>query len=334
MTTKFVWQSAWKQLWHATSPPPPPSILSATAFPRRLTAASAFAAPHPFSSFFSTRIYGATSPLRSPRYVLQKGFTTGLVAWSIPAKASEAGAVVSSCSGSSTVDRTLSNVSGRRLRDKKQLHQLYPFAKSTWNRGICSDCRKDGIVRQSRRSSSSKTNGKPNGDGKPSRKNGNGDKDFARNGRAVHNSNRLEHEKSHGKYSESRQKNGKAVEKPDKEEQPKTLAAAAAAIAKRAARDHGFMERLPEIHRPSYRELLAAASSFWDRLRIRFKWHTIRQIRPFNIDEISAFFSWIVLGHLAWIILGTTTFFSLAIWFVNTFVAQGILLPDVCLVFG
>lgn len=40
------------------------------------------------------------------------------------------------------------------------------------------------------------------------------------------------------------------------------------------------------------------------------------------MDEISAFFSWILLGHLAWIIIGTTTFFSLLIFTINTVFAQ------------
>jgi distribution and morphology protein 31 len=44
------------------------------------------------------------------------------------------------------------------------------------------------------------------------------------------------------------------------------------------------------------------------------------------MDEIGAFFSWFVLGHVIWIIVGTTTFFSLAIFAVNTVFAQGNLL--------
>ena len=49
---------------------------------------------------------------------------------------------------------------------------------------------------------------------------------------------------------------------------------------------------------------------------------SIRSVRPFNADDISAFFSWFILGHVLWIILGTTTFFSLAIFAVNTVFAQ------------
>ncbi|KAL8673704.1 MAG: hypothetical protein Q9168_001865 [Polycauliona sp. 1 TL-2023] len=88
---------------------------------------------------------------------------------------------------------------------------------------------------------------------------------------------------------------------------------------------HKIIDRLPNIshiQRPSKEELLAAATGFWSRLKVRFKWFSIRSGRPFNVDEISAFFSWILLGHVLWIILGTTTFFSLAILAVNTVFAQ------------
>ena len=86
-----------------------------------------------------------------------------------------------------------------------------------------------------------------------------------------------------------------------------------------------LIDRLPQIsqiHRPTKDELLAAATGFWSRLKVRFKWFSIRSVRPFNADEIGAFFSWFLLGHMLWIILGTTTFFSLAILAVNTVVAQ------------
>ena len=84
-------------------------------------------------------------------------------------------------------------------------------------------------------------------------------------------------------------------------------------------------DRLPDIshiHRPSREELLAAATGFWSRLKVRFKWFSIRSVRPFNVDDISAFFSWFLLGHVLWIVLGTTTFFSLAIFATNTVFAQ------------
>lgn len=50
-------------------------------------------------------------------------------------------------------------------------------------------------------------------------------------------------------------------------------------------------------HRPSKEELLAAASGWWQRLRIRIKWFTIRGWRRFNMDDLSAFASWFVVGN-------------------------------------
>ena len=85
-----------------------------------------------------------------------------------------------------------------------------------------------------------------------------------------------------------------------------------------------FYDRLhlPQFHRPTKEELLAAATGFWSRLRVRFKWATIKSVRPYTMDELLGFFSWIFLGHLLWIILGTTTFVSLAILAINTVFAQ------------
>ncbi len=97
-------------------------------------------------------------------------------------------------------------------------------------------------------------------------------------------------------------------------------------LAAASAVNRHVMDRLPHmphLHRPNKEELLAAATGFWSRLKVRFKWFSIRSARPFNMDEIGAFFSWFVLGHVIWIIVGTTTFFSLAILAVNTVFAQG-----------
>ncbi|QIW97674.1 hypothetical protein AMS68_003192 [Peltaster fructicola] len=82
------------------------------------------------------------------------------------------------------------------------------------------------------------------------------------------------------------------------------------------------IDRLSHIHRPTKAELLAAATGFWHRLGIRFKWFSIRSGRPFNFDEIFAFASWIFWGHVLWIFIGTTTFVSLAILAFNTVFAQ------------
>ncbi|KAF4538506.1 Mitochondrial distribution and morphology protein family [Lasiodiplodia theobromae] len=102
--------------------------------------------------------------------------------------------------------------------------------------------------------------------------------------------------------------------------EPATESANAAAG---AGAGKNFMDRLPHLpHRPTKEELLAAANGAWSRFKVHFKWFSIRSGRKFNMDDISAFFSWILLGHLAWIIVGTTTFFSMCIFLVNTVFAQ------------
>ncbi|KAF2749943.1 hypothetical protein M011DRAFT_419189 [Sporormia fimetaria CBS 119925] len=85
---------------------------------------------------------------------------------------------------------------------------------------------------------------------------------------------------------------------------------------------HGLLDHLPHLYRPSKAELLEAASGFWSRMKVHFKWVTIRSTRPFNADEIYALISWVLAAHILWIIVGTTTFFSLAVFFINTVFAQ------------
>lgn len=81
---------------------------------------------------------------------------------------------------------------------------------------------------------------------------------------------------------------------------------------------------MPQIpHRPTKEELLAAANGFFERLKVRFKWTSIRSMRPWNADEWGAFVSWFILSHLVWILVGTTTFVSLLIFSINTVFAQG-----------
>lgn len=151
--------------------------------------------------------------------------------------------------------------------------------------------------------------------------------------RALHGSGRQKSSRRNGQdgeaFKQSRQPtdNGKAEGASDKGgESSKATSRTAKSVAAASAVNKHVMDRLPSmphIHRPNKEELLAAATGFWSRLKVRFKWFSIRSVRPFNMDEIGAFFSWFVLGHVIWIIVGTTTFFSLAIFAVNTVFAQG-----------
>ena len=62
---------------------------------------------------------------------------------------------------------------------------------------------------------------------------------------------------------------------------------------------------LPHLHRPTRDDFLHAASGFWERARIRFKWFTIKSFRKFNADDISAFITWFLTAQFLWIFVGT-----------------------------
>ncbi|TFK17140.1 mitochondrial distribution and morphology protein 31 [Coprinopsis marcescibilis] len=86
---------------------------------------------------------------------------------------------------------------------------------------------------------------------------------------------------------------------------------------------------LPHPHRPTREELLNVATGFWERLRIRFKWFTIKSFRKFNADDMSAFITWFVMSQTLWVLVGTTTFFSVVFAVANSlqlqhYIARGI----------
>jgi mitochondrial distribution and morphology protein 31 len=62
---------------------------------------------------------------------------------------------------------------------------------------------------------------------------------------------------------------------------------------------------LPHLHRPTRDDFLNVASGFWQRLRINFKWFTIKSFRKFNADDISAFVTWFLMSQTLWILVGT-----------------------------
>lgn len=69
-------------------------------------------------------------------------------------------------------------------------------------------------------------------------------------------------------------------------------------------------------------QLLARATNFFSRMKIRLKWVLKKSNRPFNTDDYSALFSWLVMGNVLLFFLATTTFFSLVIFTINTVFAQ------------
>lgn len=64
--------------------------------------------------------------------------------------------------------------------------------------------------------------------------------------------------------------------------------------------------------------LLEQASSLAARLWIHIKWPLKRNNRPFSLDDFSAFASWLVMGQVLWVILGTTTFVLVAMYLIDT----------------
>ncbi|GLB37413.1 putative yeast mitochondrial distribution and morphology (MDM) proteins [Lyophyllum shimeji] len=77
-------------------------------------------------------------------------------------------------------------------------------------------------------------------------------------------------------------------------------------------------QAVPHPHTPTRDDLLNVASGFWERLRIRFKWFTVRSFRKFNADDMSAFFTWFLMSQTIWILIGTTTFFSVIFAILNS----------------
>ncbi|KAM9940438.1 hypothetical protein OXX80_000069 [Metschnikowia pulcherrima] len=65
-------------------------------------------------------------------------------------------------------------------------------------------------------------------------------------------------------------------------------------------------------------ELLRQATTPASRLWVHIKWPLTRNDRPFSLDDFSAFASWLVLGQVLWIVLGTTTFVLSAMYFIDT----------------
>ncbi len=57
--------------------------------------------------------------------------------------------------------------------------------------------------------------------------------------------------------------------------------------------------------------------------RLKRIWRVMKNTkRPFNTDDISAFVSWLLAGNVVLLIIGTTTFFSLLLYTLNTVLAQ------------
>lgn len=81
---------------------------------------------------------------------------------------------------------------------------------------------------------------------------------------------------------------------------------------------------LPQLPKPPNKyELLIQARGFIQRLKIRIKYPLMKQMRPFTLNDITALFSWVFLGHTVWLVVGTTSFLSFGLWAANSLQFQG-----------
>ncbi|KAA1474005.1 hypothetical protein DENSPDRAFT_780644 [Dentipellis sp. KUC8613] len=77
-------------------------------------------------------------------------------------------------------------------------------------------------------------------------------------------------------------------------------------------------QSLPHVRRPTRDDFLNAANGVWQRMRVRYRWSLIRAFRKFNADDISAFITWFLMSQGLWILIGTTTFFSVIFAIANS----------------
>ena len=62
---------------------------------------------------------------------------------------------------------------------------------------------------------------------------------------------------------------------------------------------------LPPMHRPTREDFLSLTTNVWQRLRVNFKWFTIKSFRKYDADEVSALFTWFLMSQTLWILIGT-----------------------------
>ncbi|KAF9180040.1 Mitochondrial distribution and morphology protein 31, mitochondrial precursor [Haplosporangium sp. Z 767] len=93
-----------------------------------------------------------------------------------------------------------------------------------------------------------------------------------------------------------------------------------------ASRQSALVKYIPPtgpLNRVDRAKLLSATPTFMARFKIRLKLLLMRQIRPWRVDDFIAMFSWAFLANVAFVLLGTTTFFSLVLAAANSLQFQG-----------
>lgn len=67
---------------------------------------------------------------------------------------------------------------------------------------------------------------------------------------------------------------------------------------------------------------MAQANSVWLRIRAKVRWYLKKGNKPYNTDDYTTFFLWLMMGNVLLFCLATTTFFLLVIFTANTVLAQ------------
>ncbi|TPX38470.1 hypothetical protein SeLEV6574_g07772 [Synchytrium endobioticum] len=75
-------------------------------------------------------------------------------------------------------------------------------------------------------------------------------------------------------------------------------------------------------HILSRREIIASVQGFWTRQYLRVRLFLTGHLRPWKTDDLLALFSWMLVGNLVWILIGTTTFVSLILLIANSVQGQ------------
>lgn len=78
----------------------------------------------------------------------------------------------------------------------------------------------------------------------------------------------------------------------------------------------------PPTPRPTKEQLMAQANSFILRIRAKIRWYLKKGNKPYNTDDYTTFFLWLMMGNVLLFCLATTTFFLLVIFTANTVLAQ------------
>ncbi|TPX35911.1 hypothetical protein SmJEL517_g01848 [Synchytrium microbalum] len=83
---------------------------------------------------------------------------------------------------------------------------------------------------------------------------------------------------------------------------------------------HSTTPNMPHI--PSRREIIASVQGFWTRQYLRVRLFLTGHLRPWKTDDFLAVFSWMLVGNVLWVLIGTTGFVSIVLLIANSVQGQ------------